>query len=126
MKIINYVLAVFLLISFSACTSVPVNNAIESSSLMELKGKSNKEKWGVAKIEIEKGNYSQVINLLNNLSDSGHVEAQYHLGIAYEKGLGVDLDINRSIKWLESAAHQDHAAAQYKLALIYTKVRFPQ
>jgi TPR repeat protein len=46
-------------------------------------------------------------------------EAQYSLGLCYNKGIGVPKDEAEAVKWYSKAAEQGDAAAQYNLAICY-------
>lgn len=46
----------------------------------------------------------------------GNPNAQYHFGLCYRNGEGVDQDHKEAIKWLKKAAIQGDARAQYHLA----------
>lgn len=50
-------------------------------------------------------------------------EEQYHLGLLYEKGLGVPKDYEQAFKWFKKAAEQGHPDAQYDLGLMYSRGR---
>ena len=50
-------------------------------------------------------------------------EEQYHLGLLYEKGIGVPQDDEQAFKWYTKAAEQGHPSAQYRLGLMYTRGR---
>lgn len=47
-----------------------------------------------------------------------HKEAQYNLGVLYEKGEGLRTDLQAAVYWYEQAAHQNHANAQYNLGYL--------
>ncbi len=44
---------------------------------------------------------------------------QYRLGVRYEKGLSLEININNAIKWYQLSANQDFVPAQYILANIF-------
>ncbi|MGL5335268.1 MAG: tetratricopeptide repeat protein, partial [Enterovibrio sp.] len=43
------------------------------------------------------------------------------MGVIYYKGEGVEQDYKKSIEWLQKAADQGFAVAQYNLGIIYYK-----
>lgn len=51
--------------------------------------------------------------------DTGNVDAQYALGMAYLSGNGKPKDPILAATWLRKAAKQNHAGAQYQLGIIY-------
>jgi TPR repeat protein len=54
-------------------------------------------------------------NALLKEAKAGNAEAQYNLGLCYEKGLGVKTDMDEAVKWYQMAANQGLAPAQYVL-----------
>jgi TPR repeat protein len=54
---------------------------------------------------------------------NGSQEAQFHLGFAYELGLGSKQDFKQAVRWYSKAANQGHAEAQYRLATILEEGR---
>ncbi|AUZ04837.1 hypothetical protein ADP71_11840 [Vitreoscilla sp. C1] len=49
----------------------------------------------------------------------GDAQAQYKLGMAYEHGLGVGVDVQQALAWYEKSAAQSFRAAQLRLAYAY-------
>jgi len=49
----------------------------------------------------------------------GDADAQYNLGIMYERGQGATQDDAEAVKWYRKAAEQGHARAQGLLGLMY-------
>jgi hypothetical protein len=72
-----------------------------------------------AKLAFSRGDYKISYNLILPLAKKGFAQAQYSLGIMYEKGKGVDLNLKKAKKWFQFAAQQGFSKAQYKLGLIY-------
>jgi TPR repeat protein len=52
-------------------------------------------------------------------TEDGHVEAQYYMGLYYERGYSVQKDFTEAIKWYRKAAEQGHADAQFRLGVCY-------
>lgn len=52
-------------------------------------------------------------------ANQGHSNAQYGLGVLYERGDGVTRDLKEAARWFTLAAKQDHSLAQYKLGIWY-------
>jgi len=48
-----------------------------------------------------------------------HAEAQFALGMMYERGQGVAQDHRQAYQWYLKASEQNHAQAQYALASMY-------
>jgi TPR repeat protein len=72
-----------------------------------------------ANLAFNRGDYKTSYNLIRPLAKKGFSQAQYSLGIMYEKGKGVDLNLKKAKKWFQLAAQQGISKAQYKLGLIY-------
>jgi hypothetical protein len=49
----------------------------------------------------------------------GDAEAQYRLGVVYDKGLGVKKDKREAVRWYRKAASQGHTKAQDSLEFFY-------
>lgn len=67
----------------------------------------------------EAGNYAEALRLFRPRAERGDAQAQYHLGLMYEKGHGVAKDKERMRTWYQRAAQGGHAKAQYKVAVGY-------
>jgi len=59
------------------------------------------------------------IESTKHMAEQGNAQAQFNLGLSYEKGLGVAVDRVESVKWYKLAAEQGHAHAQYNLGCSY-------
>ncbi len=59
--------------------------------------------------------------LWQELADEGHAEAQFALGIMYDKGHGVTPDVERAVELYRQAAYQGHATASYNLGVAYAR-----
>jgi TPR repeat protein len=65
------------------------------------------------------GEYGKALLLLKPLADEGVAEAIGMLGIAYQRGAGVDVDAEKAIELLEKAVDMGDAIAAYNLGLLY-------
>jgi TPR repeat protein len=63
--------------------------------------------------------YVQAALWLEKAAEQGDPEAQYNLGLAYIKGLGVSADFGVAFRWMVKAAEQGLAPAQSRLGLLY-------
>jgi hypothetical protein len=70
-----------------------------------------------------KGDYAQAIRLLRPLAEQGHGDAQYHLGIMYQKGQGLHQDYTQAALWYRKAAEQGVTMAQARLSYLYVTGR---
>ena len=66
-----------------------------------------------------RGDYAGALRLLQPLAERGEVEAQYNLGIMYDKGQGVKRDYVEALKWLRLAAAQGKLEAELYVANIH-------
>lgn len=55
------------------------------------------------------------------LAEQGLADAQFNLGLKYDKGEGVPQDYAEAAKWFYKAAEQGYAKAQFNLGLMYYK-----
>lgn len=59
------------------------------------------------------------INQTRREAEQGNAQAQYDLGEAYFKGLGVTRSNIEAMKWYRKAAEQGHGNAQYRVGQLY-------
>jgi hypothetical protein len=82
------------------------------------------------------GDYETAYRIIKPLAEQGLPEAQFNLGLMYEKGQGVPQDYAEALKWYRKAAEQGNAKAvksyrkaaeqgnaedQFNLGLMYDK-----
>lgn len=60
------------------------------------------------------------LNMNNVLAEHGDMNAQFSLGEAYRKGIGISYDEAESIKWYRKAAEQGHKEALYWVGFMYS------
>jgi len=60
-----------------------------------------------------------VFNDALSRAQSGNADAQYRLGLLYEKGQGVEQDHAKAVNWYTKAAERGHADAQGGLGAMY-------
>lgn len=63
--------------------------------------------------------FAQAVQWYRRAAEQGHVKSQYHLGSAYEWGLGVSKDGAQAVQWYRRAAEQGDVEAQYHLGTMY-------
>lgn len=70
---------------------------------------------------LEKPNLLEKPDLLelHALAKSGDLKSQYRLGLAYEKGNGIQQNDEEAVKWYHKAAEGNHVKAQHKLGYLY-------
>ena len=64
---------------------------------------------------------SSAFNDVKSAAGRGDAAAQCQMGLFYMNGLGVDKDDDAAVEWLEKAAAQNCAQAQYNLGIYYAK-----
>lgn len=57
--------------------------------------------------------------LLNPLAEQGEAEAQFHMGLLYQNGLGVNKSDEITFTYFRKAALQSHLVAQLSLGMMY-------
>jgi hypothetical protein len=75
--------------------------------------------YTVGEAAYERGDYSLAFKELLPLARKGTAEAQFYMGVMYEKGLGVPQDYAEAIRWSRKAAERGVKEAQYNVGLIY-------
>ena len=61
------------------------------------------------------------LSVLRTKAEQGDKEAQYSLGVRYDKGEGVPKDSVEAVRWFLKAAEQGDAKAPYNLGVMYDK-----
>ncbi len=59
--------------------------------------------------------FSEAIKWFRLAAEGGCVDAQFHLGLIYETGLGTAENKEEAIKWYRRAAEQGHENAKHAL-----------
>ena len=67
------------------------------------------------------GNYTRAFILWLPLAEAGEIEAQFGLGLLYERGRGVLRDIEAAASWYARAAEQGSMRAQTQLGGMYAR-----
>ena len=67
----------------------------------------------------DRGDYSRAFSVFLSLAAGGNANAQYNVGVMYDKGLGVSKDERPAMFWYRKAAEQGRADAQFNLGLMY-------
>ena len=67
----------------------------------------------------ERGDFATAWEEWRPLAEQGNVDAQFNLGLMYEKGRGVPQDYAEAVKWYHLAAAQGDADAQVNLGAKY-------
>jgi uncharacterized protein len=65
------------------------------------------------------GEYGKALLLLKPLADEGIAGAIGMLGVAYQKGAGVDVDAEKAVELLEKAVDMGDPVAAHNLGVLY-------
>lgn len=68
---------------------------------------------------LKQGDYAVALLCYRLAAERGNAEAQHHLGLLYESGLGVEQDTRQAAHWYRQAADQGYADAQTGLGLLH-------
>lgn len=60
------------------------------------------------------------LDLVKASAEKGNTRDQYKLGMTYQYGNGVPIDLKKAIKWYRMAAEQGYATAQFNFAAMYS------
>ena len=71
------------------------------------------------KYKTQKNSVTTNISYLTKLAETGNMEAQTDLGLAYGNGNGTVQNYTKAIYWYNKAARQGYAQAQFNLGLFY-------
>ena len=63
--------------------------------------------------------YTLAARIFSELAKTGHVSAQFYLGVMLDAGSGVEQDHVQSAMWYFKAANKGHVEAQYNLGIAY-------
>ena len=64
------------------------------------------------------GEFSSSLDYFMGLAETGDAAGQNNVGVMYEGGAGVSKDDSEALLWYQMAAAQNHALAQYNLAVL--------
>ena len=56
-----------------------------------------------------------------SLATQGIIVSQYNTGVNYSFGLGIPVDMEKSVYWFQEATKQGHSKAPFNLAILYAK-----
>jgi TPR repeat protein len=71
----------------------------------------------------QRGDYLAAMRFFRPIADQGNGDAQYNLGLMYDKGLGVRTDAPTAANWYRKAANLGIADAQCDLGILYAEGR---
>ena len=96
-----------------------LNRLLLAASMCCLVATANAAPKDDAKAAYENGNYEQAFKVLRPLAAKGDANAQYNVGMMYDKGQGVAQSDQEALKWFRLSANQGLAQAQYNAGMMY-------
>jgi TPR repeat protein len=116
MNLISYIRRIvnckFIIVCCLLLTALNINTALARISV-------DKEGMNCVHQSIKNKQYKKACELLCNMANHNCVYSQCLLGLMYQRGLGVEKDINKAIDWYAKAAGRGFADAEYRLGEIY-------
>ena len=67
----------------------------------------------------EAKHFSRAMQILSVIAEKGNTDAMHRCAIMYQNGLGVAVNKEAAVKWMEKAAEQGHELAQHGLGFMY-------
>jgi TPR repeat protein len=67
----------------------------------------------------EDKDYKGAFSIAEAIAKKGDARAMAMLGVLYQKGLGVEADLNKAVDWYAESAEKNNLGAQYSLGEIY-------
>jgi TPR repeat protein len=95
------------------CTTQEQKNPTNPLAQVRLGNMYSKGTWTIAK------NDESAADWYRKAALQGDAEGQYHLGLCYDRGLGVPKNTILALDWYNKAARQGNSSAQYELGTCY-------
>ena len=77
--------------------------------------------YNVGRIKMESGQYSEALSILKSIETKKYPPALNLIGIIYNYGYGVEVDIDKSLKYYTEAANFNNPDAQFNIGQLYFK-----
>ncbi len=77
------------------------------------------EDYAAGEAAWQRGEHAAALAQWLPLAEAGQARAQFAVGLAYDRGQGVERDAATAARWYRRAAAQELADAEYNLALLY-------
>lgn len=110
-----FILKLMLLLCFMAMTGTQVASGQQSVPPLV----TGPAEYILGEDAYKQGDYQKAFPLISNAANSGHVMAQFLLGIMYLTGEGTPKDENKGFLWFSKAAEQGLKEAQFNLGVMY-------
>ena len=66
-----------------------------------------------------KANEAATFNAMVALANKGDAEAQYHVGMMYNNGIGTQRDLRQAFEWFQKSTASNDPLGAYKLGCYY-------
>lgn len=93
----------------------PVNEPQQQAEPEKTEKKAQTNSLEAAREATQNGDYKKAFDIYKSLANAGNAEAQYCLGIMYETGKGIDIDIFEAVMWYRKAKAKGFSMAERKL-----------
>ena len=96
-------------------TKTPADKPEQQAEPAKVEKKVQANSLEAAREATQNGDYKKAFDIYKSLANAGNAEAQYCLGIMYETGKGVDIDIFEAVMWYRKAKAKGFSMAERKL-----------
>lgn len=93
----------------------PVNESQQQAEPEKAEKKAQTNSLEAAREATQNGDYKKAFDIYKSLANAGNAEAQYCLGLMYETGKGVGIDIFEAVMWYRKSKAKGFALAERKL-----------
>ena len=93
----------------------PVNEPQQQAEPEKAEKKAQTNSLEAAREATQNGDYKKAFDIYKSLANAGNAEAQYCLGLMYETGKGVGIDIFEAVMWYRKSKAKGFALAERKL-----------
>ena len=93
----------------------PVNEPQQQAEPEKAEKKAQTNFLEAAREATQNGDYKKAFDIYKSLANAGNAEAQYCLGLMYETGKGVGIDIFEAVMWYRKSKAKGFALAERKL-----------
>ena len=93
----------------------PVNEPQQQAEPEKAEKKAQTNSLEAAREATQNGDYKKALDIYKSLANAGNAEAQYCLGLMYETGKGVGIDIFEAVMWYRKSKAKGFALAERKL-----------
>ena len=96
-------------------TKIPADKPEQQAEPAKVEKKVQVNSLEAAREATQNGDYKKAFDIYHSLANAGNAEAQYCLGLMYETGKGVGIDIFEAVMWYRKSKAKGFALAERKL-----------